>query len=119
MSADTYRAAVARLREVLDLLGPYRGPCGLCGQSADARHRVADAIAGALIAGDDPGAVADDYLPADRYSPMEGREVVLTVALVVTEADRRIHRMTARRALQIEREVYADLETHPTTTEGN
>ena len=45
---------------LMDLVGPPRGPCGLCGAS-DARHRIADAIAEHIRAGDNAHAVADDY----------------------------------------------------------
>ena len=41
MSRDSYRHAVVRLRDALDLLGPYRRECLLCGRSPDARHRQA------------------------------------------------------------------------------
>ena len=44
----------------LDALGPYRGPCGICG-GPDARHRLADAIADRLRAGESAEAVALDY----------------------------------------------------------
>lgn len=43
-----------------ELVGPERGPCGLCGFS-DARHRVYDAIQNMVAAGDDVASVADDY----------------------------------------------------------
>lgn len=39
---------------------PYRGACGLCG-GPDARHRVLDAIADAVRAGEDPETVAEDH----------------------------------------------------------
>lgn len=45
---------------VLDLIGPYRGSCGLCG-GPDARHRTADAIAERFKAGEHPVAIAADY----------------------------------------------------------
>lgn len=46
--------------ELLALIGPYRGPCGLCGDP-DARHRILDAVAELVRAGDDPAGVAEDY----------------------------------------------------------
>jgi len=46
--------------EMLRLVGPYRGKCGICG-GPDARHRVADAIAEQVRAGDSPESVADDF----------------------------------------------------------
>ena len=44
----------------LDVLGPYRGPCAMCG-GPDARHRLADAVVGSVMAGDARVAVAHDY----------------------------------------------------------
>lgn len=44
-----------------DLVGPYRGPCAICGHSDDARHRVYDAVQDRVQAGDDEQAVAEDY----------------------------------------------------------
>lgn len=46
--------------DLLDLVGPFRGPCGICG-GPDARHRMADAIAGCVRAGDSPESIAEDY----------------------------------------------------------
>lgn len=46
----------------LDAFFPRLGPCGICGVAGlDQRHRVVDAIAGRLAAGEDPGEVAADY----------------------------------------------------------
>lgn len=45
---------------VLDVLGPFRGPCGLCG-GPDQRHRVADAIVDRCKALEDEESVAADY----------------------------------------------------------
>jgi len=45
---------------MLTLIGPYQGPCGICG-GPDARHRVADSIAEQVRAGDSPERVADDF----------------------------------------------------------
>lgn len=39
---------------------PWRGECGLCG-GPDARHRVIDAMAECVRAGDDPDDVAADF----------------------------------------------------------
>lgn len=47
--------------ELLDLIGPYRGPCGLCG-GPDARHRTLDTIRDRLWAGEDAQSVAEDYV---------------------------------------------------------
>jgi len=44
----------------LDLIGPYCGPCWLCG-GPDARHRTWDAIRERLAAGDSAESIAEDY----------------------------------------------------------
>lgn len=103
MTARSYREAVARYREALDLLGPYRGPCGICSNHPDARHRQADAIAGALAGGDGPAQVAADYMDG----PL-AETVALMVAVAALAADRRLHGLTAGRAAGIDREVWAD-----------
>jgi len=43
-----------------DLVGPFRGPCGLCG-GPDARHRMYDAINERVRAGEGEEDVAEDY----------------------------------------------------------
>lgn len=106
MSERAYRAAVARLRKTLDLLGRYAGPCGTCGHP-DQRHRQADAIASRVIAGDDPAQVAGDYLP-DELPRGRAVEVVHTVTIAVLAARPRQHRVTAGRAAVIDCEVWAD-----------
>lgn len=110
MSVRTYREAVLRLREALDLLGPYRGPCGFC-DGPDARHRVADAITGQLCAGADAEAVAGDYVSQDQADAagMSLVDVVNTVAIAVMAADPRRHWLTRERAVGHDRVVYADL----------
>jgi uncharacterized protein (DUF433 family) len=46
----------------LDAFFPPLGPCGICGTPGlNQRHRVVDAIAGRLEAGEDPDEVAEDY----------------------------------------------------------
>ena len=111
MSAKSYREAVSRYRETLDLLGPYRGPCGLCGVFPDARHRQADAITGAVLAGDTPEAVAGDYLPGGRADA--GRAVYeITVANLA--AHPRLHSMARRHAARVDWDVWADLTDQPT-----
>lgn len=40
--------------------GPHRGPCGLCG-CPDSRHRIADAMVGRYLSGDDLQRIAYDY----------------------------------------------------------
>ena len=44
----------------LDAVLPPRGPCGLCGHP-DARHRICDAVAERLRAGDTVADIATDY----------------------------------------------------------
>jgi hypothetical protein len=106
MSADTYRDAARRLRDALDQLGPYRGACGLCGWP-DARHRLADSISGAILAGDSPEDVAGDYLPGG-VTPAAVR-VALEVTVAVLAAHPYRHRLTRDAAAGLDREVWADL----------
>lgn len=51
---------VPKPRSAFDVLGPYAGPCGVCG-GPDKRHRLADAITENVRAGDPPDMVADLY----------------------------------------------------------
>ena len=60
ISVPSRTPAVARWRATLDLVGPFRGPCAFCGFN-DARHRVADGLAGQWIAGDTAEALAEDH----------------------------------------------------------
>ena len=46
-------------RDIFDLDHQYAGPCGMCGAS-DKRHRMYDAIAGRLKAGDSPSSIVND-----------------------------------------------------------
>ncbi len=46
------------------VLGPPRGPCGLCG-GPDARHRIADAMVGTYLAGDPLTLIAWDHEVTD------------------------------------------------------
>lgn len=55
------RALAAHADPALDAHFPMRNPCGLCGSGLPQRHRVVDAIAGALEAGDGPEDLAVDY----------------------------------------------------------
>lgn len=48
------------LPEPVETAMPWRGPCGLCG-GPDARHRILDAIADAVRAGEPAAGVADTY----------------------------------------------------------
>ena len=101
MSARSYRVAASRYREALDLLGRFRGPC-LCGMHPDARHRQADVITGALLAGDTAEAVADDYLYDGDVA------AALEVAFACLATDPRLHRVTRRRAAGLDHAVWAD-----------
>lgn len=53
-------ATSSRNELTLDLVGPLRGPCGICG-GPDARHRMFDAIQEQVRAGDSPEHVASNY----------------------------------------------------------
>lgn len=48
------------LQELIDREMPHRGPCAICG-SDDARHRVLDAIAEHVRAGDPVSVMAQDF----------------------------------------------------------
>lgn len=55
-------AVQAHADPVLDEHFPKIGPCGLCGvPGLDQCHRVVDAIAGMLEAGEDPDVVAEEF----------------------------------------------------------
>jgi hypothetical protein len=62
---------------VLDEFFPHHGPCELCSTPGlGARHRVIDAMAGRMAAGEDPGEVAADY-----GVPAEAAEIVAAWSL--------------------------------------
>jgi hypothetical protein len=67
-------AIAAHADRALDEFFPLVGPCGLCGvPGLPQRHRVVDAIAGRLAAGEDPGVVAEDYgLPFAAVEAVSG-----------------------------------------------
>lgn len=53
-------------QSVLDLVGPFRGECGICG-GPDARHRLFDAIQEQQRAGDPSSLVAQNYdMPVEQ-----------------------------------------------------
>ena len=55
-------ALAAHADPALDAFFPPMGPCGLCNvPGLDQRHRVVDAIAGGLEAGEGADEVAEDY----------------------------------------------------------
>lgn len=105
MSEASYREAAARYRRVLGLLGEFRGPCEACGHP-DARHEVAEAIAGAVVAGNGPLLVADNYLL--RPWAEGAVRTVHEVTIAVLAAHPLRHRMTSGRAAGIDREVWAE-----------
>lgn len=52
----------AAWRAIIDEAWPERGPCGICGSHADARHRLFDTIVGRhLYGGESISALAEDY----------------------------------------------------------
>lgn len=56
------RAVAAGADAALDVFFPRLGPCGVCGvRGLDQRHRVVEAIAGMLAAGEDLDVVAEEY----------------------------------------------------------
>lgn len=59
-----------------DWVGPYRGPCGVCG-GPDARHRTADAILDRVAAGGDRADVAADYEIDEHLIPRSCENPVL------------------------------------------
>ena len=66
-------AVAAHADPSLDVFFPRLGPCGLCGTPGlDQRHRVIDAMAGRMAAGESVADVAGDY--------DEPEEAVLAVA---------------------------------------
>lgn len=101
MSADSYRDAARRLRHHLTLLGTVQSPCGMCGHP-DQRHRVAEAIAERVAAGEDAQAVWRDYKEGS------GQVHALELTVAVLAADRRRHGITLGRAAGIDREVWAE-----------
>jgi len=60
MTTVTAPATSSRADLTLDLVGPFRGKCGICG-GPDARHRLFDAIQEQQRAGDPSPLVADNY----------------------------------------------------------
>ena len=59
-------ATSSRPALTLDLVGPFRGECGICG-GPDARHRLFDAIQEQQRAGDPSSLVADNYgIPVEQ-----------------------------------------------------
>lgn len=54
-------AVAAHTDPALDAHFPMRGECGLCGAGLPQRHRVVDAIAGALEAGETEQDVIDQF----------------------------------------------------------
>jgi hypothetical protein len=103
VSVRSFRAAMARYRETMDLLGPYAGPCGVCGAWPDRRHRQAEALLGSLLAGEGADVAAYEYL---REGHPDGERVALEVALACLATDPRLHGLTRGQAGRIAGEVY-------------
>lgn len=99
MTAASYRAAARAYRDALSLLGAYRGKCFLCGHP-DQRHRVAEAMVGMLDAGEDPAVVIEEY--GSRLTVDD----LLVLADAVRAAEPRVHKVSRRRALGYDREVW-------------
>jgi hypothetical protein len=108
VSAASYRAAARRYRQALGLLGPFRGPCGLCG-GPDARHRVGDALAEQLGAGCVPEDVAVDFVSA---AGPEAEVLVLRVAVaaLAVDLDRARSRLSRDAAAALDLQVWAEAE---------
>jgi Holliday junction resolvase RusA-like endonuclease len=101
---DIKHAALAALpNRDLDAHFPRRGPCLICGvPGEDARHRVVDAIADRVLAGDDEQSVADDHgvtveavhvAVADRLYPLTGPlgvEITFTLRKPASAPKRRV-----------------------------
>ena len=116
MSVEPYWGPLVRLRLAFRLLGPWRGRCQLCGACPDARHRQADAITEALLAGDTPELVAADYLPPqmveEQATVPRGVLTVYEIAVATPAAGSRPRhgkQLTAGRVAAVEPEVWADL----------
>jgi hypothetical protein len=58
----------------VDATMPPHGPCAFCG-GPDARHRVLDAIASRIAAGESARSVADDYGYPIRFVGRVAREL--------------------------------------------
>lgn len=109
MSEKSYRAALERLKAAYDLLGPFAGTCGICGNCLDRRHRWADPIVW-LVASDPLGDGVDEAVSEhlSHLGAVEGCETAwrVTVAALAVEVERRKTRLTFERAFEIEREVW-------------
>lgn len=51
----------------MDEFAPMRGPCLVCESGADQRHRILDAVADRVRAGDSAVEVAQDYGWPERF----------------------------------------------------
>lgn len=102
VSVLSYRQAAVRLLAVLDRFGPRVDSSG-----SDRRLQRALVIAGAVLAGDAPETVAEDYLP-EGISHSRAVRIVHEVTIAVLAVEPARHRLTRGRAAGIDREVWAD-----------
>ena len=80
-----WREAHAAWVATWDLIGPFSGPCGLCGHP-DRRHRIADALVSLTLAGEAP-----EDISADHEMPVES-VIAVTSTGVAAELARRAAR---------------------------
>lgn len=95
--------AVLRLAESYDEIGPYNGPCGLCG-GPDQRHRVADAMTERWLAGEDFDDLAGEFLthrPGEHDETRVARVVAASLAWEVAARQRRMTTKDRAEALAI------------------
>lgn len=81
--------ARTRYAKALDLMGPHRGSCGLCG-GPDARHRIADSVTSYIRAGEPVGSVADEFFLSDDTV------TEITIASLALELEQRKARIPQR-----------------------
>lgn len=106
MTAATYRGAARAYRDALDMIGEYRGPCGLCGHP-DRRHRAAEAMAGMLSAGEPPEAVLREH-----SSPLTVDQLT-ALASAVAAADPKAHNVSRARGRGYDWGIWFDCTRHP------
>lgn len=95
--------AVRRLAASYDEIGPYNGPCGLCG-GPDQRHRVADSMTERWLAGDDFDDIAEEFLThviGEHDAVRAGRVVAASLAWELAARKRRMTTADQAEALRI------------------
>jgi hypothetical protein len=107
VSATTYKAAVRRLRDQLDVFGPPQHACLSCGHP-DSRHELALQVTLALEDGIDADTVAARFLPPGLGETPYDREVVFRVAFAVLAADPRRHSVGRNAARGLERAAWGE-----------